>query len=83
MGTKLASLFTVTDDGWNKDIPMGMDRHDAREYYLDLWGTFKSKIEKPTIQNYNDKYILFITDNYSHSRYLRDINIFIKNNNNY
>ena len=43
----MANLFTVTDDGWNKDIPMGMDRHDAREYYLDLWGSFKSKIEKP------------------------------------
>ena len=54
----MANLFTVTDDGWNKDIPMGMDRHDAREYYLDLWGSFKSKIEKPTVEKYKDKYIL-------------------------
>ena len=51
-------MFEITDDKSNKDIPMGMDRHDAREYYLDLWGDFQSKVEKPVVDKYQDKLIL-------------------------
>ena len=37
---------------------MGMDRRDARAYYLDLWGSFESKIDKPVVEKYEGKYIL-------------------------
>lgn len=51
-------LFSITSDNSNKDIPMGMDRSDAREYYLNLWGNFKSKVDKPVIEPFEDKFIL-------------------------
>lgn len=51
-------MFSITEDKSNKDIPMGMDRADAREYYLNLWGNFKSKVEKPVVETFQDKYIL-------------------------
>lgn len=38
---------------------MGMNRHDAREYYRELWGNFNSKISTPVINLYKDlRYIL-------------------------
>jgi hypothetical protein len=51
-------LFSVTEDKGNKDIPMGMDRHDAKKYYEEMWGTFKSKVADPVIEKFEDKYIL-------------------------
>jgi hypothetical protein len=51
-------MFTITEDTGNKDIPMGMDRADAREYYLELWGKFDSKVEKPVVEEFEGKYIL-------------------------
>lgn len=51
-------MFEITDDKSNKDIPMGMDRADAREYYLNLWGKFDSKIDKPVVERFGDKFIL-------------------------
>lgn len=51
-------MFTITDDTTNKDIQLGMSRQEAKDYYLDLWGTFESKIGLPIVQEYNGKYIL-------------------------
>jgi hypothetical protein len=51
-------MFTITDDKSNKDIPMGMDRKDAREYYLQMWGDFQGKVGDPIIDKFHDKYIL-------------------------
>ena len=51
-------MFSITEDRGNKDIPMGMDRHDAKKYYEELWGTFQSKVADPVVEPYGDKYIL-------------------------
>ena len=31
-------MFTVTTDNTNKDIPSGMSRQQARDYYLNMYG---------------------------------------------
>lgn len=51
-------MFNVTDSTENKDILMGMDRYDAREYYRELWGDFKSKVDDPIVETYYDKHVL-------------------------
>jgi hypothetical protein len=50
--------YTIAADGTNKDIPMGMSRHDAQRHYTEIWGTFKSRIEAPVVEKFEDKYIL-------------------------
>ena len=40
-------MFSITDSIENKDIPMGMNRAEARDYYRELWGDFKSKVDDP------------------------------------
>ena len=52
-------MFNVTDSIENKDILMGMDRYDAREYYRELWGDFKTKVDDPIVETYNEeRYVL-------------------------
>ena len=53
-------MFNITTDVGNKDIPAGMNRSEARQYYYDMWnsGSFKSKIDLPVVEKYSDKYIL-------------------------
>lgn len=54
-------MFTVTDDKSNKDIPNGMTRHQAKEYYLNLYGAdFESKLPHPStlVYPYEDKFII-------------------------
>ena len=51
-------MFTITDDNSNKDLIMNMDRRDGRDYYLDMFGGFKSRFNAPVIEEYGDKYIL-------------------------
>lgn len=51
-------MFKVTEDDSNKDLFMGMDRHDGREHYLELWGEFESKFGAPVVEKFEDKYIL-------------------------
>lgn len=51
-------MFSVTEDKGNKDIMMGMDRHDAKEHYLEMWGSFNSKCGEPVVEKFGDKYIL-------------------------
>lgn len=51
-------MFTVTTDTSNKDIYFNQSRQQAKEYYLEEWGTFDSKIAPPVIETYGDKYIL-------------------------
>jgi len=50
--------YTIVTDGSNKDIPMGMSRSEAKQYYAEIWGTFKSKIAEPIVERLKDKYIL-------------------------
>ena len=51
-------LYTVTDDTTHKDVPMGMSRSEARQYYLEKWGNFKSRIERPVVEKFKDKWVL-------------------------
>jgi hypothetical protein len=51
-------LFSITEDKGNKDIPMGMDRKEANDYYMEMWGTFESKVADPVVEKFGDKYIL-------------------------
>lgn len=51
-------MFNVTKDTRNKDIPLGLDRAGARDYYLDLWGDFESEIPDPTVEKFGDKWVL-------------------------
>jgi hypothetical protein len=50
--------YTITEDTSNKDLYVGMDRRDGRDYYLDLWGDYKSRFGSPVIERYKDRYIL-------------------------
>jgi hypothetical protein len=43
-------MFSITDSIENKDIPMGMNRAEARDYYRELWGDFKSKVDDPVVE---------------------------------
>lgn len=55
----MAINFTVTDDTNNKDIPPGMDRKAAREYYLKMWGDFQCKVDKPVVEKFGeDRFVL-------------------------
>lgn len=54
-------MFTVTTDKTNKDIPHGMTRHQAKDYYLEMYGDFvNSKLPDPItlLEPYEDKFIL-------------------------
>lgn len=54
-------MFTVTTDKSNKDIPSGMTRHQAKDYYLNLYGSdFESKLPDPKtlLMPYEDKFVL-------------------------
>ena len=51
-------MFTITNDTTNKDIQLGMSRQEAKDYYLELWGTFNSKIDAPVVEEYKGKFIL-------------------------
>lgn len=51
-------MFNITEDDSNKDLFLGMDRHDGREYYLDLWGEFESRFPAPPVEPFGDKFIL-------------------------
>ena len=50
--------YIITNDQSNKDIPIGLNRHQAKEHYLKLWGSFNSKIDLPVIEPFQDKFIL-------------------------
>ena len=53
--------FEVTEDKSNKDIPEGLNKHQARQYYLDLYGSdFKSKLPDPKtlVEPFEDKFII-------------------------
>lgn len=51
-------MFKITEDRSNKDIFIGMTRAEAKDYYLEKWGTFESKIGLPVVEKFGDKYIL-------------------------
>ncbi len=51
--------FEITKDERNKDIPQGMTTEQAKQYYLDMYGTeFVSRMPKVVVQPYEDKFIV-------------------------
>ena len=54
------SLFSITNDNSNKDIPKGMSIEEAKQYYLNMHGKFISKLPGPEklMQPYKDRWIL-------------------------
>ena len=51
------SLFTITKDKSNKDIPSGMTALEARSHYHAMSDGFVSKLSKPVVHQYEDKYV--------------------------
>ena len=51
------SLFTITTDKSNKDIPSGMSVLEARRHYQAMSNGFVSRLSKPVVHAYGDKYI--------------------------
>jgi len=52
------SLFTITSDNRNKDVPAGMSTEQAREHYLAMHGDFRGKMPDPVIEPFGDKLVL-------------------------
>lgn len=54
------SIFSITTDKTNKDIPAGMSIEQARQHYLDMYGKFDAKLKSPAdlLEPYEDKWIL-------------------------
>jgi hypothetical protein len=51
--------FEITTDTSNKDLPEGMDYHEAKKYYLKMYGHgFKSKMPPPVVEPFEDKFII-------------------------
>ena len=51
--------FEITKDVRNKDVPEGMTTEQAKQYYLDMYGTgFVSRMPKVILQPYEDKFIV-------------------------
>jgi hypothetical protein len=55
-------MYEVTSDTSNKDIPMGMDLNDAKEYYLEMYGDFDSKLPPPAFYATEERDDIFVLD---------------------
>lgn len=51
------SIFTITTDSSNKDIPLGMNALKARSHYQAMRNGFVSKLLDPVVHKHGDKYI--------------------------
>lgn len=54
--------YHITNDRSNKDLPMGMDLNDAKQYYLDLHGDFESKLPAPAFYPSKERDDIFVLD---------------------
>ena len=52
------SIYSITTDRSNKDIPVGMDVYQARGHYLAMYGDFEPKMPAPVVEKYEDKWVL-------------------------
>lgn len=52
------SIFTITADKSNKDIPAGMTVQQAKDHYLAMYGDFKPRMPQPVVERFEDKWIL-------------------------
>lgn len=52
------SIFSVTRDQSNKDVPNGMSLLQARQHYLDMYGDFEPKMPEPVVERFEDKWVL-------------------------
>lgn len=51
------SIFTITSDKSNKDVPVGMTLLEARDHYQFMRNGFVSKLSAPIVHSHGDKYI--------------------------
>jgi len=51
------SLFTITNDSSNKDIPVGMDPYSARAHYTAMRNGFVSRLSSPVVHSHGDKWV--------------------------
>lgn len=52
------SQFTITESKANKDLPPGMTRAQAKQYYLDMYGDFEPRMPKPIVEQYGSQWVL-------------------------
>lgn len=52
------SLFTITQDRSNKDVPPDLFPHQVRQVYLDMYGDFQPKMPPVQIEEFEDKYVM-------------------------
>lgn len=55
-------IYEVTDSNENKDIPESMSTKEARQYYLDMYGKFKSKLPQPEFYHVEERDDIFVLD---------------------
>lgn len=51
------SIFTITKDRSNKDVPAGMDLAQAGSYYRAMRGNFVSRLSEPVVQSYEGRWV--------------------------
>jgi hypothetical protein len=51
------SIFTITQDSSNKDIPPGMTVMEAAAYYRSMRGGFQSRLSAPVVDAYEGRWI--------------------------
>lgn len=54
------SIFLITSSDYNRDVPNGMSRAEAKEHYLKMYGDFEPKMPDPAtlLERFEDKWIL-------------------------
>ena len=59
---EMKSYYDVTSDTTNFDIPVGVNRHQAKEYYMNRFGNFVSKLPSPVVFAAPERDDIFIID---------------------
>ena len=59
---EIKSYYDVTSDTTNFDIPVGINRHQAKEYYMKKFGNFVSKLPAPVVFAAPERDDIFIID---------------------
>ena len=52
------TIFQITTDKTNKDVPNGYSPIEARNYYLNMHNGFRGYMPEPILQQYEDKLVL-------------------------
>jgi len=54
--------YTITESNVNKDVPSGYNLQEAKDYYLELYGNFESKLPPPEFYPSPERDDIFILD---------------------